>query len=183
MASVCIIHGLNEGPAMSRKLEECLRSNGFEPVQDPAQADVIFAHSGGCFLVPAINRAAKIVLVGLPYQPGRPWFASTFIKVWREGKLYRQEHRLRQWAQKWSWHCRYAFRLRAAVKMAMNMRPSSPWNSVQPEVIVRNRHDAYAAPELHQLPFNGPRTFISLPGEHDDCWDNPEPYVAIIKSL
>jgi hypothetical protein len=55
--SVCIIYGLNEGAAMGRKLVRALKEAGFTITDDSAGADIILAHSGGCYLVPPTNRA------------------------------------------------------------------------------------------------------------------------------
>jgi hypothetical protein len=181
--SVCIIYGLNEGPAMGRELCKSLREAGFTISDNPATADVIFAHSGGCYLIPQQNQAKLIVLAGLPYWPGRPWVIATTLKVWQEARAYNQLGQSGSWALKWLFHIRYAFNLRAAIRMALNRTLDKPWNSTQPQIIVRNRHDAYCGPDLSEVPFKGPRTFISLPGEHDDCWENPERYVNLLQSV
>lgn len=183
MQSVCIIYGLNEGPAMGRQLSQCFRDAGFSITTDPSQADIIFAHSGGCFLIPPVNTASKIVLVGLPYWPGRPWLMATILKVGREVKLYIREGRIGYWAVKWLCHLWYAFFLEPAIRMKQNMKLTGPWNGKQPQFIIRNRHDMYSFPVLHKVAWGGPRTFISLPGEHDDCWDNPKVYADLLRAL
>ena len=180
---IAILYGLNEGPGMGKKLRLSLEKAGYSMTSDPRRADIIFAHSGGCFLIPTDNHASLVMLVGLPYWPHRPWFIATVVKVWREFKAYKNRHHMRQWLRKWAYHVLYAFRLPSAVRMGLNMSPSNTWNSLQPQVIVRNHQEAYCNPSVAGVAFRGPRTFISLPGEHDDCWDNPEPYIGIIKSL
>ena len=181
--TVCVLYGLNEGQAMGRKFADACVHAGFNLVRDPAAADIIFAHSGGCLLVPADNQARLIVMAGLPYWPGRPWLVCLATKVRREFRLYRRQHRLRQWARKWTYHLHYALNLKAGLRMAANLGPDKPWNSAQQQVILRNRHDAICSPHILDLPSGGPRTFISLPGEHDDCWDNPGPYINLLQSL
>jgi hypothetical protein len=168
---------------MGRQLSQCFRDAGFSITTDPSQADIIFAHSGGCFLIPPVNKASKIVLVGLPYWPGRPWLMATVLKVWREVKLYIRKRRIRYWLKKWLYHIRYAFSVGPAIRMARNMKSSGPWNGKQSQFIIRNRHDMYSSPALYKLAWGGPRTFISLPGEHDDCWDNPHVYADLLRAL
>ncbi|HSX04908.1 MAG TPA: hypothetical protein VLF69_00325 [Candidatus Saccharimonadales bacterium] len=180
--SVCIIYGINEGPFMGRPLVRALEQAGFTIAANPTQADVILAHSGGCFLIPQPNRAKLIVQVGIAYWPHKLWLASTVRKVYREGKLYFRQHRLREWAHKWLYHVRYSS-LSTALRMLRSRPINQPWNSTQPQVIVRNHHDVYCSPEIYKVAFRGPRTFLSLPGEHDDCWEHPEPYVRLIQSL
>jgi hypothetical protein len=181
--SVCILYGLNEGPATGRQFVAACRRAGFGIVRDPVTADIIFAHSGGCLLVPSKTHAQLITMVGVPYWPGRPWLVCTAIKIWREFRLYRRQHRLKHWAHKWTCYFRYARKFKAGWRMAVSLSPDNPWNSSQHQVIVRNRHDVYCSPHILKLSFRGPRTFISLPGEHDDCWDNPQRYVELVQSL
>lgn len=180
---VCIVYGLNEGPTMGKPLVSVCEKAGFEIVDNPAEADLIFAHSGGCLLIPPDNRAKAIVMVGLPFWPGRPWIVSTLVKIWREGRSYHHNHRLKQWLIKWTHHFRYAAGLKSGWRMAVNRAFDKPWNADRHEIILRNHYDAYCTPNVHRLPFNGPRTFISLPGGHDDCWDNPKPYLRLLQLL
>lgn len=181
--TIAILHGIFEGPGISRRLERALQKAGYKVVPDAAQADVIFAHSGGCYLIPPANRAKLVVLVGLAYWPGRLWVLATIRKVWREGRIYGKQNRMREWGQKWFYHACYAFKLRTYLRMALNRNIRNPWNSMQPQIIIRNCNDVYCQPDITMLPFRGPRTFISLPGEHDDCWDHPERYVNLLQSL
>ncbi len=167
---------------IGRQFEQACTQSGLTITKDPAAADIIFAHSGGCYLIPTQNRAQHIVLVGIAYWPGRPWLFATTIKVWREGRLYRQLGQSGKWAQKWLFHIRYANFL-TGLRMARNRSFEKPWNSAQKQFIIRNQHDVYCCPDLVNAPFNGPRAFLSLPGEHDDCWQNPERYVDLLQSL
>jgi len=97
--------------------------------------------------------------------------------------MHHRRGSLGRWARKWLYHIRYALNFGAAVRMAINRSPRNAWNSTQPQIIIRNQHDAYCSPEVFDIAFNGPRTFITFPGQHDDCWDNPKPYVDLLQSL
>lgn len=181
--SVCILYGINEGPATGKQFVCELEQAGFTVSNDPTTADIIFAHSGGCYLIPPRNRAKHVVLAGIAYWPHRPWLLATARKSWREATAYYREHRLSHLVYKWFCYLRYAFKPRSVLRMALNRSASRPWNSTQPQIIIRNRHDVYCCPEVYEMPFRGPRTFISFPGEHDDCWDHPERYVHLLQSL
>jgi hypothetical protein len=181
--TVCILYGINEGPAMGKQLSKALASEGFALVHDPKSADIIIAHSGGCFLVPKAQRAKLVLLIGMPYWPKRSWVVCTSRKVGREWRLYKQQGRLLQWAHKWGNHLRYSLDLKGTILMAVNRSANKSWNSHNHQVIIRNKNDTYCAPGIVEAPFKGPRTFISLPGEHDDCWDNPKPYMDLIQLL
>jgi len=181
--TICILYGINEGPSIGRAFERACTKQGFEIVRDPAEADIIFAHSGGCFLVPPQNNAKLIMQVGIAYWPGKPWLLATIRKVRLEFRTYRQEKRMKDWLRKLGYHARYAWNLGPALQMARNLSPDKSWNSTQPQVIVRNRNDVYCCPEVHLINYRGPRTFVSLPGEHDDCWEHHERYLSLLQSL
>lgn len=182
--TIAIIHGAFEGPAISRRLTDALHQAGFVIVQDPAAADIIFAHSGGCYLVPPKNQAKLVVLAGLPYWPGRPWVIATAKKLLQDAQLRRDQHNQSyNWLRKELLHARYTSHVGAHLRMWFKQNIRNDWNGDQPQVIIRNQHDAYCRPDITELPFRGPRTFISFPGGHDDCWDNPKSYVRLLQSL
>jgi hypothetical protein len=170
-STICILYGLNEGPGIGKQFEHACVQAGLRITEEPAVADIIFAHSGGCLLIPPTNQAETVVLVGIPYWPGRPWLFATVIKVWHEWIAYRKQHQ------------RYTADIAAAWRMLLNLSPSKPWNSTQRQFVVRNRSDAYCCPEIFTINFRGPRSFVSLPGQHDDCWLHPKPYIDLIQSL
>jgi hypothetical protein len=167
---------------MGRELVRSLEGAGFTLTRNPSDADIIFAHSGGCFLVPADTAARLVFMVGLPYWPGRPLLASAGIKVWRDWKLNRQRHTIRQWARKCVFHVRYALKFKDTIRMAINRSTHNSSSSNRHRIIVRNHYDAYCTPHVQHAIGNSCRTFVALPGEHDDCWDNPERYLELIQS-
>jgi hypothetical protein len=64
LPAVCILYGTAEGPTHSRTLRQLLEHKGFRITEDPRTADIILAHSGGYFLIPADTRDKIILLVG-----------------------------------------------------------------------------------------------------------------------
>lgn len=181
--TICILYGLNEGQGIGRAFEAACKQYNLQIVRDARTADIVFAHSGGCLLVPPDNQAKIVMQVGIPYWPSRPWSLAIAIKLWREIKSYHRDHRLQAWARKLAWHAYYAPNIVGSLRMLRNLSPTRPWNSTQHQIIIRNRHDACCTPQVHQLHYNGPRTFISFPGEHDDCWEHPERYLDLIQSV
>jgi hypothetical protein len=181
--TVCIIYGVNEGPALGAAFRSACRQAGFRITNDPAKADIVIAHSGGCFIIPAHSRAKLIINIGVTYRPSRPLLISTIMKVWLDMRAHYQQGRLGQWPRKLITNLRYARKLSTFRTMLAGMHAGRPWNDPRHQIVVRNRHDAYSHPDICKLQAKGPRTFISFPGEHDDCWLNPERYVHLIQSL
>lgn len=168
---------------MSRTFRQACQQAEFGLTKDLNKADIIFAHSGGALLLPAEPSAKLLVLVGIAFWPGRTWLAATRKHLQAENRAVWAERRVLYWLHKWGWRAVYFWKLPTTIKMKRNQNIQAPWNSTAKQIVVRNREDEYSMPNMHEQPFKGPRTFISLPGSHDDCWDNPQPYVDLIQSL
>lgn len=70
--------------------------------------------------------------------------------------------------------------LRAAKQFGFPNTISLPAGRV---IIVRNEHDPWLTDDLGPLQQAHPSIqLVSLPGDHDDCWFNPEPYVNLLQS-
>src|SRR5688572_18120710 len=67
---VAIIYGWAEGHWHGHRLRKELKAAGLEYSHDPANADVIIAHSGGCYMLPDNSQANLVMLVGFPYYAG-----------------------------------------------------------------------------------------------------------------
>src|SRR5690349_1106305 len=86
MTKVAIIYGWSEGPWHGKKLRQEISNAGFEIIKQPEKADIIIAHSGGCFMLPQQSRAHLVLLVGLPYWPGKHPVRSLRQKIKDETK-------------------------------------------------------------------------------------------------
>lgn len=80
--TVCILYGVNEGPAIGRAFERACQHSGFQLTRKPEEADITFTHSAGCFAIPKTASPEKITLIGVPYWPGRSILYSTYLKTW-----------------------------------------------------------------------------------------------------
>jgi hypothetical protein len=50
-------------------------------------------------------------------------------------------------------------------------------------VLIRNREDTTTTPEFKKLPQSYISNYISLYGQHDDCWLHPEKYTNLLRGL
>jgi hypothetical protein len=181
--TIAIIHGVNEGPAMSRALRTAFAAAGYSITKDIATADILFAHSGGALLIPAKHQAKRVFIIGVAYWPGRPWLKATKLHLRHEAALFRETGKYGQLLMKWLYRAVYFWKLRLVFRMYHNQNMAAAWNSLGRQIIVHNRYDEYSLPNIAEEPFKGPRTFISLPGGHDDCWDHPERYIQLLRAL
>ena len=97
---VAIIYGWAEGPWQSKKFIKELKGAGFAIEENPIEADVLFAHSAGCYLIPPTIKARLLVLDGLPYWPGRSMASGVVHKLISELRYLRRNRGLTWWLNK-----------------------------------------------------------------------------------
>lgn len=176
---VAIVYGWGEGPGHSKKIRNALSQAGYEVVRDLGDADIVIAHSGGGFLLHEALNAKLILLVNLPWWPGKHPLLSL------GGKLkYEFIHRKNGWKRKNIMHVYYTlFKSRYLYKMWNAWRKSAlPSLDTPTFVYVRNELDTFAHPEDFLVLSQRMNWKIeTLPGSHDDLWSNPGPYIKIMK--
>lgn len=177
--TVCILYGLAEGPRIGAALTAKLIESGFTITQSAHSADYILAHSGGCFLVPADNKAKVILLIGLPYWPPKNTLTTMQQKNVFEFKYRRTHKELRTWTKRLFWNSVYLLNFRALQKMVAG-RANKAYFDVANAILVRNKYDFGCTPDIASIPFKQQPEYVQLPGMHDDCWDNPEPYITLL---
>lgn len=174
---VCIIYGWSEGPWQGKLLRTALHKSGFSITRRAQEADIIIAHSGGCYMLPDNSRAQLVLLVGLPYWRGKHPVRSLQEKL-------RSELRDMWWYKKTIFNTYYFFtRPRRWVRMWQN------WSKqVLPQLdnvavtLVRNEQDYFMHPtDSKSLADKHNWKMKTLQGLHDDIWNNPQPYVELIK--
>lgn len=173
---VGISYGFAEGRGNARRMIKLLKQNGFSITRRLAEADIIIAHSGGCFLLPAHGRANIVLLVDIPYWPDKHISKGLKEKLALEIKN-------QFWLKKSSlnalyfiaWPMRWYRMWRAWNNMNI---PSGEYASI---VAVRNESDTFMHPVEGEVlaKKHGWETKI-ISGQHDDLWENPEHYVAIL---
>jgi len=179
--SVAIIYGLAEGGYHSRRLRRQLTANGFTTVKNPEEADIIIAHSAGCYLVP--DGKAKVVLhSGYTYWPGRRLSDSLRALLAAEYRMYGP--------LRWFWRRTvnevYLLKLRHIVEMYHGWHDPGAFLDqahTARQIFIRNRDDSYCDAEALMERSGAAHTYISLPGTHNHIWDEPEQYINLLKSV
>ncbi len=176
--TVAILYGFCEGPQRGRRLVAALHAAGLQVISDAQQADVIIAHSGGCFIVPAQRKATTVLLVGVPYHP-HGMFRAQCRNIAIDFSEARQRGATYFW-QKLLWNTIYLFNMVGNVRMVIGMNNKNIWRLRGGVHVIHNARDEFSPPE--DLPFAERPTASTLPGGHDDLWQNPAPYVTSVKS-
>lgn len=182
MPTVCILYGFSEGPRVGRRFRAALKAKGYSIITDPAQADILITHSGGCLLLPDKIQAKQIIHIA-PYQwPGKSWFACMSRKLLDDIHAHHREGELHFWARKTFWNFVYFWKMANNFRMQRTINQPTRWRYGNITTVLRPRHDTFCTPDYRLLPFKPSATFISMPGYHDDCWRNPKPYVDLLKT-
>lgn len=174
---VYISYGWSEGQRQGKALRRALHAAGYVVTKDAEIADVIIAHSGGCYMLPPQTKARLILMVGLPYWPDKHPVRSLQEKL-------RNEVRDMWWYKNTVFNMYYLF-----TRPARWIRMYRSWkrqmilnaNNSLPVILVRNERDYFTHPtDVMDLADAKSWQLQTLPGHHDDLWVNPEPYVHII---
>lgn len=173
------MYGWSEGKWHSRKLRKVLAAEGFDFARNPKDADIIIAHSGGCYLLPEKNSAKYILLIGLPY-----WSEKHIFKSFHE-KLRLEPFDI-WWYKKSFYNVVYLL-----AKIPHWIQMHGAWKKQQlPDhahasvFLVRNKEDPFAHPEEStKLAKEKGWRYLTIDGQHDDLWINPKPIVEMIEMI
>lgn len=182
MHTVCILYGFCEGPRVSGRFRQQLLQAGYDVIQNPAEADIIIGHSGGCFLLPEKIRAKHIMLIGPVYWPGRGVLSSLLRKLTSDLRNHHAKGAFGFWARKSFWNLVYFWNLPGTLRMLAGRRRGYQWQHGAITTVIRPELDSFCTPDLACLPFTGKPKFIHAAGQHDDCWREPEAYIAQLKN-
>ncbi len=179
---IAILYGWAEGAGHAKHLRTSLRAHGFHITRKPEEADIIIAHSGGIFLLPSNMRAELVMLIGVPYWPGKRPIKSLLDKIRFELK---NRSNSRYLIRKILFNCIYIaskpiHHYRIWISWKKKRYPSSSEASF---LAVRNKHDVFTNhKDVLNLASDNNWNVVSLYGQHDDLWLNPENYIRLIKS-
>ncbi len=177
---VCIQYGFCEGPKIGRAFESSLKSAGYALTRNMDDADIVVAHSGGCFVIPNNSDRKLMCMIGLPYSPSKPMVVNMIRKIWLDFKNHEEVRSITWWVNKTFWNGVYFFRMPNNMRMLLGMR-SRKWQSCKNVVLIRNTEDVMCTVATDKLPFVYAPKIASLAGQHDDCWIHSDKYVDIIK--
>jgi hypothetical protein len=184
MKTVAIVPGWSEGPWQSRKFRQLLKGSGFKVTKNVRDADIILAHSAGCFWIPINIRAALILLVGPNYWPGRSYFMAAVLNTVGGLKHHRANGSVIWWATKLLHNTWYILsRPLTTLRLFKHVTEENlPFDGARKILLIRNQRDSFCHPDIQELlPKTKGYKFLEFEGDHEDCWLNPQPYVDLIQ--
>jgi hypothetical protein len=185
--TVAIVYGFTEGKWHGKRLRSALAQHDFTVVSKTRDADIVIAHSGGCYNVPPELRPEQLLmLIAPPYWPGRALLlrsqsmAVQMLRAIRPGnEPVNQANKVLHNILFLFWH---ASKNLTIVRRARRYNLEKDLPHPNP-ILVPKKHDPWLTPNFRDLQrFNEHLRLIELPGDHDDIWLHPEPYINLIES-
>ncbi len=184
---VAIQYGIGAGQRLVTRLKCCLEEASYVVVNNSREADIIIAHSAGCFELPEPPTNQKLLLINPSYWPG--------LTAWQRGRRrIRTNMHLENTAilsyTGWdvihgagSIYFETLNEPAGFSSMSMSLILSAAIRNHK-AILVRNDDDDWLTPDLDELATANPQLIIRrMPGDHDDILHNPAPYVALLKEL
>jgi len=183
---VIIRYGIFGGEADGRRLRQVLRDAGYVITHDIAAADIIIAHSAGCFWLPPSKPNQRFLLIDPPYWPGRSVAERTRSRARGHLHFHAFGHSGRAWFTRNLWVLYYGVRdFRRTLRIAQHVRTFDLEKVIADRnvTLVRNEFDDWLTPDLAPLQKNNPNMrIVTMPGDHDHLLYNPEAYINLLQS-
>lgn len=184
MKTVAILEGWAGGNWHTKKFRAALTDKGFELTNKVATADIIVAHSTGCYRVPNQNKAYLLLMMGPPHWPNKSIIRRLVAKKKHDNQLVSANEGRIYVLKKSFWEWFYIFAKPSYTFIALGNHKSLDFLdklSDKKIVLVRNDEDVYCSPDLGQLVSKYPNIkYLELPGGHDDYYTNPRPYIDLL---
>lgn len=171
-----ICYGFVGGPRHARHFNEMMQQEGYK-LAEPSDADIIIAHSAGCWLLPASARPKLLVYIGMPLTTARKrsaWLAANASDFshnpWRS--LQVRFRNIYYWV----------IQPRRNLDILLHPKIGSPIIIPKtPAVFIANHHDPWPRVDDYSG-FTDKQNwaFLNMEGTHDDMWEHSELYVQII---
>ncbi len=175
---VYIAYGWPEGKRHSVLLKRALVKADYELTNRQENADIVIAHSAGCYRLSSEPKNKLVLLVGLPNWPHKPLHKATWQKV-------RLEIKNRYWYRKTLLNVFYALHIRTTFKAWRALKSKLiPLAEDKRVVLIHNKQDAYMHDNTGRaMAARRGWEYVDLDGQHDDLWQNPKPYIEIVNSI
>jgi len=184
--TVAIIYGFTEGQWHGKRLRRLLKRQGYHLTANPAQADIVIAHSGGCFDVPQLQDHTLLLLIDPPYWPERELYTRAHHMTLQLLRAVRPGNQPLHHLNKTLHNCWYLIRhARTNRRMVYRSKTYDLEREITHgrTILVRNANDPWLTPHLDSLrKLNAHLDIKRLPGDHDDCWLHPEVYLNLVQA-
>lgn len=182
--TVAILHGWAGGNWHLKQFRRALEDAGFKVVHGQKIADIIVAHSAGCYRLKEGTKAEIIMAIGPAYWPGRSILRRLLTKKRHDTKVL-IERKGHQFAiKRFVWEVIYVFAKPHLTFIAFsNQKHLHFLDRLKNKKVylIRNKDDSICSPDI-RYPLEKYKNvrYLELPGGHDDFMINPEPYIDLL---
>jgi hypothetical protein len=182
--TIAILHGFAGGWWHTREFNKALNKADLRQTKKPGAADIIFAHSGGCYRIPENNQAKLIVLVGPPYWPNKSILRRMLLKKNQDTSLRFKERGLVFAVNKFIWELVYIIIKPSYMFIALKHHRYLHFLDLlenKKVILIRNDEDYFCSPQIKDAVKKYTNIkYMPMPGNHDDFMTNPQPYIDLM---
>jgi hypothetical protein len=179
--SYAISFGIFSGKLHGKEMRSLLSQRGYEERTDVTDADVIIAHSAGCWLIDEAANPKLVFYIGAAIN--NPSFHNWAMANKNNTRAFMRDRSLKGGAKILGEHIIYGT-LQPKRNRDILKKSKTAVLRAYPDaqvVFIANQDDPWPnGAILEKFLDDQPWSFISLPGSHDNVWLKPETYVAII---
>jgi hypothetical protein len=133
-------------------------------------------------LLPKHVRAKRIIQIGMVFWPGRSIVGSLVRKLIDDIRHHHREGAMKFWIRKTFWNVVYMWKMPSNIHMLIGRARGYHWRYGSITTVARPARDSFYTPHIQDMPFTGKPKIVHVPGQHDDCWRQSEPYLALLQS-
>src|SRR5262249_31508955 len=124
------------------------------------------------------------ILIDPAYWPGKSIISRVLSKKNSDSKLVRAQLGWKALFKKTFWELVYIFTKPNYTVLAIKQNGNLNFLvdlKDKPIYVIRNQNDYFCSPDIEVALQSHPNIrYVKLPGEHDDYYTNPQPYIALL---
>lgn len=183
MINVAVKQGWAGGKWHTRQFEAALKGAGYE-ISDDMHAEVVIAHSVACYDLKIKSPATYFILIDPPYSPGKNILQRFIDKQLQDNKTLSARYGKKYVVKKILWGIAYAIMKPQYLDLALKNADKLDFLDELKEknvLVIRNKHDPICSADLKvALAAYTDFYYWEMPGEHDDYYTNPQPYIDLL---
>lgn len=183
MINVAVKQGWAGGKWHTRQFEAALKSAGYD-ISDDLHADVVIAHSVACYDLKIKSPATYYILIDPPYHPGKNIALRFLNKQIQDAKTLSKRYGKQYVAKKILWGLIYLVAKPQYTVLAIKNADKLVFLDQLKEknvLVIRNKQDQICSADIKVAMAAYPDFYYwELPGEHDDFYTNPKPYIDLL---
>ena len=180
MKKLAVLYGLFEGPLIGDAFTDECKRRGFLIVDDPADADVIVAHSGGWLFLPTDTTGKQVVLVNVSHDShvsilrrfaGRMQYDIRHVVLSRLFPTWLYQRVLN------CWYLLIKFPVWLEMGRRYKVRDITPLIALKNVIVLQSADMSWYD---HETMVQAHKIIMLDSGCHDDCWLRPQVYLDSI---